>query len=126
MNNKRGPKFFQTQEFKELNQAWNEKLKRSGFDDIENPNGSLKVKNRRTQGFQQQETLARISSALCSYIENRTIQITDIEKKILELHSLGTYRKDIIKITGRSHTTVWRVIRKHLPIALGIYSKDEM
>lgn len=61
MSKKEGSKFYQTEEFKELNRLWLSRLKKTGFQDIENPNGSLKAKNNRTQGYQQQETLMRIS-----------------------------------------------------------------
>lgn len=143
---KRGePKFFQTEAFKKLYETWitgkrakiiekgkektkilPSKLSRAGFEDIENPNGSLKVKNKRTQGYLQQEDLQRISSALMGYVSRPAGSLEVYEKKILELHSQGVYRKDIMRITKKSHSTVWKVIKKHLPLALGLYAKDEM
>lgn len=123
------PKFYQTPEFKKLNQLWitgkESKLKQSGFEDIEYPNGALKVKNKRTQAYLQQDVISMISSALCSYVENPEADITADEKHILELHSRGIYLKEIIRITGRAHQTIRRIIKKHTPLALGLYAKNE-
>ncbi len=139
---KRGEgKFFQTEEFKNLYATWvtgktekiivhgkvalkkkPSKLAESGFEDIERPIGSLKTKNIRTQNYLQQEDLQRISSALRYYVENAPLH--PLERTILELHAEGLYRKHIMERTQRSHQTVWRTIRKHLPIALGIYARE--
>lgn len=123
MGGGKDPKFYQTEAFKKLNAQWASKLAKKGFSDIENKNGSLKVKNIRTQAYQQQETVSRISSALSAYVE--VAQIRPLERKILELHSQGVYRKNIIKITKRSHQTIWKCIKRHTPIALGLYAKEE-
>ena len=129
MSRSRGLKFYQTKEFKKLYEKWvtgkNSKLKKAGFFDAERPNGSLKVKNPRTQAFQQRETIARISSALTAYIENPSIRIRPLERKILDLYSQGVYRKKIIEVTGKSYQTVWKIQKKHIPIALGLYAQEE-
>lgn len=129
MSRQREPKFYQTKEFKKLYEKWvtgkNSKLKKAGFSDSERANGALKMKNCRTQAFQQQETISHICSALTAYIENPSVQIRPMDRKILTLYSQGVYQKKIIEITGRSHQTVWKTQKKHIPIALGLYAHDE-
>lgn len=141
MGKKKGPKFYQTPEFKKLYEKWvggkkgaGSELERSGFIDIEYPNASstvLKTRHRnhrylleRTQSYGQRDELQRISSALTFYIEHQEIELTYLERKILELHSQGAYRKQIMKLTGKSHSTVWRIVKKHIPLALGL-QRDE-
>lgn len=143
MARRREPKFFQTEEFKNLQEIWvtgkrskviqkgkisikviPSRLSQAGFEDIETSTGSLKFKNKRTQGFEQQETVSLISSALCSYIDDPRVKLRPTEKKILELYSRGIYTKQIIQLTGRSHQTVWKTVRRHKPVALGLYAED--
>ena len=124
MNTRRESKFYQTDKFKRLEAIWKAKLKRCGFQDIENANGTVKNKNIRTQAYRQQEDLVRISSALGSYIYRQDIKLKRKEKKVLDLFSQGFYRKEIMKQTGLSHTTVWQIRQKHLPLALGFYAQE--
>lgn len=119
-------KFFQSGEFKELSKQWDAKLSDSGFKDIENHNGTLKAKNIRTQAYIQQSDIQRISSALGFYIENANKRLKDLERKILDLHAQGIYRKEIMRLTRQSHTTVWRILKAHIPLALALYSQEEM
>lgn len=125
MSSRRGTKFYQSEDFKKLNEAWAKKLQKSGFEDHEYANGTLKTKNTRTQAYRQQSELSRISSALISYIENPKIKLQFFERRILELHAAGVYQKQIIRRTKKSHTTVWKTLKIHIPLALGLYSKEE-
>lgn len=144
MGKKEGPKFYQSEEFKKLNALWvtgqksktlkngtlttkttPSKLQKSGFDDIEKANGSLKTMDIRTQAYQDREQLSRIASALSSFIADQATELTQLEKKILELHSQGKHRKTIMKITQKSHTHVWKIIKKYIPLALGLYASEE-
>lgn len=137
-------KFYQTKEFKALYQEWvtgkkinvkkegilvkeivPSKLARSGFKDIETSGGSLKTKNMRTQGFQTQEEISKISSALMSYICHRSVKLSRHQRKILELHSQGVYHKEIRRIVKKSKHTVWRVIKTHTPKAISLALKEE-
>lgn len=143
MPKKRGTPFFHTEEFKKLHALWvtgkkikvvregkvtfqvtPSKLARAGFIDIELPGSGLKSKNNRSQSYLQQEELSHISSALCAYVQNPSVKLKAFEKKILLLRSEGVYNKIIIQKTKRSHQTVWRVIRKHQPLALGLYAEE--
>lgn len=143
---KKGPKFYETSEFKALYKKWvvgekkivkkngkieaqlvPSKLARSGFKDIESPKGILKVKNIHTQSYRQQEELQRISSALMNYIHESQISLKGYEKRIIEYRSRGMYRKEIMKRVSKSHQTVWKTLKKHIPIALALWSaKDEV
>jgi len=88
MKSNRGQnKFWQTKEFKKLNDKWYTKLKKSGFQDVENFNGSLKEPDTRTNAYAtRRETLA-FYQKLSTWLQ--TAKISKEHRKILELYCQG-------------------------------------
>lgn len=117
-------KFYQTAEFKKLQEKWSKRLKKSGFEDHENSKGVLKVHNLRIQSSLDREQLRDISSALIYYIHHEDVKISRIDKKVLRLRAEGFYRKEICEKTRRSYQRVWLIIKKHTPKALRLYFEE--
>lgn len=91
---------------------WARKLKDSGFDDIEYPSGELKKHDRRTQRWDNKEEVISFFERLDEYL-NTNQYITPKHRQILQLYTSGIQIKDIVKHTGKSQPTVWRVIHLH-------------
>lgn len=144
MSKRRDPKFYQTEAFKELYEKWvigkkkkvfedgktktkiiPSKLHKTGFKDVENVHGRIKDKDTRSNRFKDQQEIARISSALFSYVENKQVKLKSTERIILRLYSQGISQKKIGLTVKKSRWPVWRCLKKHIPVALGLYSLDE-
>ncbi len=92
---------FNSKEFKELNEKWRKKLKKSGFEDIENDKGQLRssdsseyVKNfDPIAAYAKEEYFRRAGFFLYSHKFE-----TSLERKIWELHVEGASIREIVKI----------------------------
>ena len=98
---------------KELIEEWRIKLKKSGFNDIERPNGRLKEKNKRTKAYNSQESVKEYFELLGIYLNNPSIKLSRLERKILELYSEGKYHKEIGETVFRSIAYVKNIIYRH-------------
>ena len=96
-----------------LQQEWAQKLKDSGFNDIENKKGQIKTPDLRTQNFQDREILLEFFLSLDNYLTNTTDSIHPAKRRILELYSAGTYIKVIAKTMSLSTATVKNVIKHY-------------
>lgn len=105
--------------FKELQQAWYQKLREAGFKDLETPSGNLKSKDIRTQNYQNRGALLEFFLALDSYINRNHDLLHPRDKDILTKFSDGIYIKEIAVLCGCSRTTVKETIRQHKAILLG-------
>lgn len=95
-----------------IKEEWYQKLRESGFRDIEDANGRLKTPNSRTKGFQDREALLDFFLKLSAYLEE-TRDIPPRDRRVLELYCDGTYIKIIAVQVGVSRTTVKDIIRKY-------------
>lgn len=118
--------FWESKKFKALEVQWKKKLDDSGFEDIEEPNGNLKIHNRRTIAFLNRDTISTFYYKLDSFLTN-TKKLPATHRKILTLHSRGIHVKgsDGIAVqVKKAPITVYRVIRKYKQLILSL-SDDE-
>jgi hypothetical protein len=112
-------KFFKTKNFKELNAIWKEKLKESGFEDIENEHGQITEFNPRSNAFKMRNATEEFYNLLRTYLN--TAVIPNRDRAILELYLEGfpvQGAKSIMSETGWSRRTVHYVISHHKVIFL--------
>ena len=121
MNLPKSKKFFETEEFKRLNDEWAKKLKDSGFKDIENKDETLKEPNTRTIAFQNRDKILDFHLKLSSYLNSRA-KIPDDHRKILELYNNGVYItgvNSIVEQTGYSKRGVLYLLKRYKKKILG-------
>ncbi len=102
------PKFFQTQDFKALDTEWRKKLKDSGFEDIERPDGNLKDGasssnfKKRPEYDQSKAEYYRLAGQFLhewpSPFRTSKSGTGEWKKRIWELHANGKSIREIIKI----------------------------
>lgn len=106
-------KFYQTPEFRKLDKQWKNKLKRSGFVDLEGTKEGLKKQNRRTIAWENREELSNFFSDVASYLYNYR-ELSRRDQRIVQLWLEGSHIKGkggIAEKTGLSSVTVHKVIR---------------
>lgn len=101
-----------------LRREWNEKLKTSGFVDIEDDKGRLKAHNTRTAIWASKEATEEFYSLLDGYMLANA-ELTRLERRILELYSHGIHFNDIAFDVYRSLAYVKNVVYKHRDRVLG-------
>lgn len=107
-------------EFKELQKIWYDKLRKSGFEDIEQDETKLKTWS--TELARDRRTVSFRSKELYYYKANHFLHDyefeSNIEKVIWEYHSNNVSFRDISKILNavskkqRSRMLIFRVIRR--------------
>ena len=90
---------------------WYEKLKSSGFVDIEDHRQNLKTPETRTIAYQNQDIILAFFLKLDSYLNE--VVIDDYQRLVLELYSDGVYITQIAKKVGRSRKSIYKVINRH-------------
>jgi hypothetical protein len=109
-------KFYETKEFKKLEQRWKSKLKKSGFDDAEQSNGMLKVwSSTRAQveyknpiALEAKQTYYRLAA---QFLNNYSFK-NKTEYNIWKLHCEGVSFTNIQKQLQCSHGAPQRVITR--------------
>lgn len=103
-----------------LKRIWYQKLKDSGFEDIETISGVLKTYDRRTIAFENREVILAFHLDLVTYLNEATL--SDRERKVLELFSDGKYLCEIANDCSITRQWVSKIINKHKTI-LGYKTK---
>lgn len=108
-------KFYNTKEFLELNAKWSKKLEKSGFEDIEYPNGTLKLwtsyffKTRYKENvYEAKEEYYRLANQFLHDYKFKTA----LDKKIWKYHASGMSQRLIDKKIGRKIGVSERVIKR--------------
>lgn len=113
---------FNTKKFKKQLKEWNQILKDSGFEDIEDKNFKQfnELSNhRRTQSFKNKENIQEYFRSLGYYL-NSDIDLSKRDRFILEMYSLGTQMIEIARMLDVSYRTVTAVVYKHKQIVLSL------
>lgn len=106
----------QSKQLKKLQQTWQRKLERSGFEDVERPNGTLK--NYDSYRLREMNMTGDVLQARQRYYElarhfynDHTFE-TSLEKEVWRLHSEGVTYKEIVKAIKRrvSWSSVQRIV----------------
>lgn len=100
--------------FKQLQKLWYQKLAQSGFNDIEYPNGMIKVHNLRTQAFEQRDQISEFFTRLEKFLRDN--EVSRQERDILVLYSQGTHLNKIHKILNIKPWSAKGVITKYRKI----------
>jgi hypothetical protein len=112
-----------SKQFKALSKTWAEKLKKSGFKDIEQPDGHLityetsKYNSSHHNGqslsawLTMKEAQQRYYQLACQFLHDHTFD-NDKEKMLWEKHSDGISYREIQKLTGVNYITAGKIIRK--------------
>lgn len=111
--------FWKRDDFKVLNKLWKQKLKDTGFTDLEDDKGNLASKDHRTKAFANPEATIIFYTLLTEYLHSKPLSERD--RQILELYNNGIYitgKNGIIEQTGWSDRTIRNVIAKHKKIFL--------
>lgn len=112
-------KFYQTQEFKKLNDEWQSKIKKLGFEDIENPKNEYAplektFDNRTTRTATAPET-EQYYSLFQEYLINGTFD-NERQKQICEYRSNGLTMAEISKELKCSKSAVayqiWKIQKR--------------
>lgn len=104
-------------EYDHLKKFWYEKLEQSGFVDIEDSKQRLKNPNIRTLGYANKEKIRDFFLKLDTFL-TETQNLTEINRKVLELYSSGCRIKNIAFIVKRTPRTIHKIITKYKKIIL--------
>lgn len=99
-------------EFMQLKSEWDEKLRDSGFKDIEDSSGRLKSYDRRTQSFGDRQSILEFFLALDHFLESKK-DIPTNDRRILELYSCGVKITHISDKTRMGKTTIKETIKRY-------------
>lgn len=108
-------KFFQTKEFRELYDAWMQKLSDSGFTDVENKAQGLK--QNAANSYRQAEQIVR--EAKIEYFRTITRRVHDeefsdqVDLTVMTLRGDGVSINDIARESGVHRQTVRYIIRRY-------------
>lgn len=105
-------KYWQTKQFKKLNQHWREILKADKFPEIESPSGHLKHSWDRGIAFQNREAIAQFFSDL-GFMLAHDKEIPARDRAILERYAKGEWIRDIRQALNISDSTVRNTIRAY-------------
>ncbi len=114
---------YNTKEFKELQKAWYDRLKKDGFEDIEDSFGLLRNQNQRTISWENRDEIRDFYLKVGRYLF-KTKGIPRIHRNILKKWAEGEYQVDIAKKSKASLRTVKYVVEKYKKIIIN-WSEDE-
>ena len=103
------PKKLNLKQLQALQIQWYEKLKASGFQDIEDSNGNLKQHNRRTIAFENRDRIRDFFTDLGHYIEHH--DIPPMHKQILTLYCNGSQIRQIELEVKRTRRMIHNIIK---------------
>ena len=108
-------KFWQTEKFKRIERIWEEKLRESGFIDVENGNGKLKqnaANSYRTNISQVIESKQRYFELL-GHIAHEEQFRDEVERIVMQRRSEGATIKEIsLELSAQGHRSHRQTIRK--------------
>lgn len=107
--------FYETKSFRRLNAEWREKLKESGFKDLEdaaNPDRPIEPFNVRTARWEDREAVQKYFRQADDYLRLATFK-TKAERRIWELHCSGLTTYQIARKLNRSEFGVRYHVNKH-------------
>lgn len=108
-------------DLKRLKVIWEQKLKDSGFTDIEGPNGEIKTYDRRTVSWDNRDGIRDFFIKLDHFLESsNSVGIPDIELRILKFYSAGVQLKTISHEVQCSYAKVKMIISKYKDQILGL------
>jgi hypothetical protein len=119
-------KYYETTDFKQLQELWDKKLEDDGFIDQEDSNKVLKQENdRSTISFEARDRILYFFNKLDHYLNNieNPAKIPNKDREILELYSDGVHVKGkngIVEQTGWSDKTIRNLINKYKKIVLAL------
>lgn len=113
-------KFYQTKQFKNLNDKWRQELADKGFIDQEDEQENLKEYDRRTQGFTDREQVLSFFLAIDEYLAANP-DIPPKHKKILEKYSAGQRIIRIAKDIKVTRQWIHRILNKYKKLFLYKY-----
>ena len=99
-------------ELEDVKKFWYDKLKKSGFVDIEDSKQRLKSPNIRTLAYTNQEIIREFFLKLDSFL-NENKKIPALHRKVLEHYSNGERINSIAKVVDRTTRTVNRIITRY-------------
>jgi hypothetical protein len=105
-------KFYMNPEFQRMNAIWRERLKQSGFEDLEDARGDLKHSICKNQGVYNQADIRDFFLRLDHLLAVDT-QMPRIERVILTMYSAGQPIPKIVHQTRKSERTIWYVIKRY-------------
>lgn len=94
-------KFWDSEEFQKLNKKWQRKLEKSGFEDIEQPDGNLKKWSASYARIRYKKTSAAAKETYYRYAGQFNYDYTfinPVDRLIWQYHSEGVSIRDIAKI----------------------------
>lgn len=113
----------QPEDYLSLLRFWRQKLKDSGFNDIENENGVLKDSKFGYRIYEDTDSMYVTAKSQYFYLAAEFLNDhkfdNEIDKKVWELHCEGATCQEITKITNQHRTTANRMILKFKRIMLG-------
>lgn len=95
-----------------LQADWYQRLRSSGFKDIEDLRGNLKSYDRRTIAFENREEIADYFRRVEHYLQNHP-DLRGDHLRILTLYSQGIFIKAIAKDVGKHRCTVMEIIKRY-------------
>lgn len=107
----------QLSSYQTLKREWYNKLKETGFKDIEDNCERLKTQDRRLQNFATETTRSSVLDfflCLDSYL-NHEKDMDPLHREILELYSQGYRHTDIARKIKRTTRRVRQIIELHRP-----------
>lgn len=100
--------WYQDPKFKRLQQTWYQKLKKSGFEDLEDKNENLKSPDIRTQNYEDREQLLQFHSVIDKIILE--YPLPKLHKQVLELYSNGERLTTIAIKVKRSYPRIKQIV----------------
>lgn len=99
--------FWHTKKFKELQEEWDEKLKKSGFEDIEK-----NFEHSRTANVTKAETNLAYFNGLCEYLQVGKFR-SDFERAVWYLYSEGKSGRQIAAGLKRGRKEITAILKYH-------------
>lgn len=111
-------KFYKTSQFVQLQSEWDEKLRQSGFVDIEDDYGMLRTPDSRTVSFKNREKIRDFFAEVGHFVSHN-VDLPEREKRVLTLYAEGVYLVKIAEEIRMSLNTVKNIIYKYKRIIMG-------
>lgn len=102
-----------SQDLESLKKLWYDKLKNTGFVDLEDENQNLYCPNVRTIAYENQEVIREFFLRLDEYLTSNFNSIKPMHRIVLELYSSGARIKFIADQIKRSRQRVHQIIAQH-------------
>lgn len=116
-------------EYERIRDVWYKKLKDSGFEDIEQPGGSINSGVPRSMNFQEEDLRQITQDYYCMayHFLNSYEFDSELERVIWDYHTNGLSLRNIVKllkqtkVSKASKDKVWRIVSRLENIMKGLY-----